>query len=127
MQPNVTVKLAADKRKTFNMPKTIEQPATAAQLEPLVGWRIWSTKYCLTGPITEHELGETPVNGMAVVKSQDGMNGVAYLHGSDWHWNKRDATERFDVMLAAKLASLAKQIRKLEAMEESGPTFNSLD
>lgn len=108
------------------MPKTMEQPKTAAQLEPLVGRRIWCTKYCLTGPITEHELAKPVVDGMAVVKDQDGLNGVACLFGSDWHWNKRDATERFDVMLAAKLASLAKQIRKFEAMEDAGPTFKSL-
>jgi hypothetical protein len=39
-QQNEQVKLAADKRKTFNMPENIEQPETAAQLEPLVGRRL---------------------------------------------------------------------------------------
>ena len=88
---------------------------------------VWCTKYCLTGPITEHELIKESDDGLVTVKWLGSMNGQMYLHQNEWHRNKRDATERFDVMVSAKLRSLRRAIKKFESMEDAGPTFAGVE
>ena len=88
---------------------------------------VWCTKYCLTGPITEHEVidDDSMLSGMVTVKWPGGLNGRNYLHANDWHRDKESAMERFNVMVDAKLASLRKSIKKIERLEDSGPTFKA--
>jgi len=72
----------------------------------------WVTTYALsrgiehTTGIVTHEISSTML----------AYGPYAYAHGKDWHRTKDAALERAEEMRSAKIASLRKQIAKLEAM-----------
>lgn len=76
--------------------------------------KIWSTKYCLTEGITEHDVPE-PDGGRVVT----GGRYILYLHGEgrDWHKSEGAAIERAYEIKTKKLKSLSKQIKKVKAIE----------
>ena len=82
--------------------------------------KIWVTQYALTEGVRVRE-GTVSCDGkMATVKWPGGLNGVLYLHGKDFQLSEEAAKKRFADMIAAKRKSLAKQIKKLDALEAVG-------
>jgi len=86
---------------------------------------VWCTKYCTTGPITQHEVIEIEGN-VALVKFKGSLNDKMTLHGENWHRTKESAGERAHQMIHRKLRSLQKQIRKLEEIDDADWNFQGL-
>ena len=73
----------------------------------------WMTKYALTDGIW---IGEADVrDGGAYFCLQHG-NDSFWVSGTDWHRTEEAAIQRAEEMRVRKIASLRKQIAKLEAM-----------
>jgi hypothetical protein len=84
--------------------------------------RIWATKYALTHGITVHEVEEpSPDSTVRVIGSQPWN--IQYFHGEgkEWHRTQKDAMNRAEVMRKAKVASIRKQLAKLESLTISAP------
>lgn len=64
---------------------------------------IFSTKYCLTRGITEHDVRECG-------------NGI-YLQGVNWHKTKESAISRAEEVRVKKLQSLDKSIKKISSIK----------
>lgn len=79
--------------------------------------KVWVTKYAMSveGVIHCEEARTSHVDTMVVVGSH-------CLHGDDWHATPELAIARAEEMRTKKIASLKKQISKLEAM-----TFSAED
>lgn len=73
--------------------------------------KIWNSKYALTEGLIEQE-GEEVGDSMVHVGS------LQYLHGEgkEWHRTRESAAARAEVMRKAKIASVRKQLARLEAM-----------
>lgn len=73
--------------------------------------KIWNSKYALTEGLIEQE-GEEVGNSMVKVGS------LQYLHGEgkEWHRTRESAAARAEVMRKAKIASVQKQLARLEAL-----------
>lgn len=73
--------------------------------------KIWNSKYALTEGLIEQE-GEEVGDSMVQVGS------LQYLHGEgkEWHRTRESAAARAEVMRKAKIASVRKQLARLEAM-----------
>lgn len=73
--------------------------------------KIWNSKYALAEGLIEQE-GEEVGNSMVMV----GM--LQYLHGEgkERHRTRKDAAARAEVMRKAKIASVRKQLARLEAL-----------
>lgn len=75
--------------------------------------KVWITRYALSEGISEKE----------VVLSEGSPNMVlerpsfAHYHKPDWHETKESAIERAEQMRIKKIASLKKQIAKLEKLD----------
>jgi len=84
--------------------------------------KIWVTKYALTTGIfeveAEVEKREKRNEGMAVVPN-DFKSGTypRYFHGKEWHLTKESAMKQAEEMRTKKIASLQKQIGKLENLK----------
>lgn len=77
--------------------------------------RIWNTKYALSGGITEHEAEETSNPTMVCIpKSEKTLSYYLHREGEDWHKTRESAIKRAESMRVAKIASLKRQIVKLE-------------
>ena len=78
---------------------------------------IFSTKYCLTQGITEHDVRECGNGMVAVPKTAKSFE--YYLHGEgvDWHRTKEGATSRAEEVRIKKLQSLDKSIKKISAIK----------
>jgi hypothetical protein len=79
--------------------------------------RAWITKYALTSGVftVEAELcSDTTARMIKFRRSSEHY--VEYAHGMDWHTSRSDAMDRVDDMIAAKIKSLQKQLKKLESM-----------
>jgi len=78
--------------------------------------KVWITKYAFTTGIYEAEarLCDNGSETMIEVKT----NGLLtqYFHGKDWHKDKASALVRLAEMKEKKIASLKKQIKKIESM-----------
>lgn len=74
--------------------------------------KIWSTKYCLTMGILEHEVKDV---GDGLVRV---ANTVQYLHGEgrEWHRTYESAIARAEQMRRKKILALQKQIERLHAL-----------
>ena len=80
--------------------------------------KAWVTKYALTSGIME--VGGTiskQYAGLFHVPAKERGHFGQTFHGLDWHTVKADALDRAEEMRKAKIASLKKQIAKLEALE----------
>lgn len=73
--------------------------------------KIWNSKYALTEGLIEQE-GEEVGDSMVKVGS------LQYLHGEgkEWHRTRESAAARAEVMRKAKIASVRKQLARLEAL-----------
>ena len=78
--------------------------------------KVWITKYALSRGVYEAEVEETNQTGM-VVHRQEGLYPAYYQgEGTDWHRTEEAAKTRASAMAKAKIASLKKQISKLEKL-----------
>jgi hypothetical protein len=73
--------------------------------------KIWNSKYALTKGLIEQEGEEV---GDSIVK----VGSLQYLHGEgkEWHRIRESAAAQAEVMRKAKIASVRKQLARLEAM-----------
>ena len=73
--------------------------------------KVWVTKYAMSGKgvIPCEDAKSSHVDTMVVV-------GALCLHEDDWHTTPEAAIARAEEMRTKKIASLKKQIAKLEAM-----------
>lgn len=76
--------------------------------------KVWITKYALTSGILEKE-AEVCTDNMISVK--DTGYYTVYFHGNEWHKSRESAIAKAEEMRKKKIASLKKQIEKLEKME----------
>lgn len=83
--------------------------------------KAWITKYALTQGIFEAEIIDNcistdPTGNMIETRER---SIVQYWHGKgkDWHTDKKSAIEKAEEMRNKKIASLKKQIEKLERMK----------
>lgn len=74
----------------------------------------WITKYALTGGIQKIEADE-PFDSLLVDRSQR-FTGYYHGEGRDWHRTEDGAIDRAEVMRKDRIASLQKQIAKLEKL-----------
>lgn len=73
--------------------------------------KVFVTKYALSNGIKETDCKiSEQFPDMAV-------DGLAYHHKPDWHENKEDAIIQAEKMRVAKIASLKKQLNKLEKLK----------
>lgn len=73
--------------------------------------KVWITKYALTTGIRKTEARVSTVSEKMVV-----VGGSVCHHKPDWHKTFQDANERAEEMRTRKIASLRKQIAKLESL-----------
>lgn len=73
--------------------------------------KIWNSKYALTEGLIEQD-GEEVGDSMVKVGS------LQYLHGEgkEWHRTRESAAARAELMRKAKIASMRKQLARLEAL-----------
>lgn len=73
--------------------------------------KIWNSKYALTEGLIEQD-GEEVGDSMVKVGS------LQYLHGEgrEWHRTRESAVIRAEAMRKAKIASVRKQLARLEAL-----------
>ena len=72
-------------------------------------FKVWCTKYCLTGGVTEHEA--------RLVQSKMVEIGPGnYLFGKEWHRTKEAAVQDAEKRRQKRLASLRESIEKTEAL-----------
>ena len=76
--------------------------------------KIWNSKYALTEGLLEQDGEEV---GDSIVRIGMQMS-TQYLHGEgkEWHRTREAAVARAEAMRKAKIASLRKQLARLEAM-----------
>lgn len=77
--------------------------------------RVWITKYALTDGIMEVEATLSERNAGSIHYRSNGF--LCFAHGKDWYTTERDAFNRAEEMRQKKIASLKKQIKKLEGMQ----------
>lgn len=82
---------------------------------------VWITKYALTTGITEAdaEICSSSTEGRMIEVPSKLCYG-SYFHRPDWHETREAAVNRAEVMRQKKLASLKKQISRLEALSFDG-------
>ena len=73
--------------------------------------KIWNSKYALTEGLIEQDGEEV---GDSMVK----VGRLQYLHGEgkEWHRTRESAAARAELMRKAKIASVRKQLARLEAL-----------
>ncbi|GJD41289.1 hypothetical protein [Methylobacterium bullatum] len=84
------------------------------------------TKYALSGGIAVREIIRADEDGYAVVRWPGGLNGQFGIGKGDWSPTLQAAIARAEAMRVAKIASLKKQIAKLEKLEFSIPQAPSV-
>lgn len=80
-----------------------------------VNMKVWITKYALTKGILQEE-GET-FKGNPNYLMVKGYYSDFYGEGNEWHRTKESAIKKAEEMRQKKIASLKKQIEKLEKMK----------
>jgi hypothetical protein len=78
---------------------------------------VWVTKYWNTKGIL-HYIGAVVADDCSFVKvpDMDGLNGEMMYKGADCHFSLENARAHFEVLRKKKIASLKKQIAKIEVM-----------
>lgn len=77
---------------------------------------VYVTKYALTDGIGEIE-AETFKDAPNMVRDHNGNGYASYYHKPDWHESLVAAKARAEKMRLNKIASLKKQLEKLEKMK----------
>lgn len=84
--------------------------------------RVWITKYALTEGIQLVDAEWSPAFPSMVSYGGEGLcRQNAHGEGNDWHRTPKAAVRRAEEMRRKKIASLRKQIVKLEAMTFAAP------
>ena len=79
--------------------------------------KVWITKYAMSSGVFTAEAEETSIKGVCAVRPKESSSSLtAYYHGNDWHTNEAKAVIRFNQMKQKKIASLKKQLAKVEAL-----------
>jgi hypothetical protein len=78
--------------------------------------KIYVTKHALTRGIEEYGDAEIDETRAHVDGRELGMHFALYFHGNEWHKTKAEAIARANLMRDQKIASLRKQIAKLESL-----------
>ena len=79
--------------------------------------RVWITKYALTSGIQEAEARVSNTSEKMIVAESGNGRGVGKCYRKPhWHKTFQDANERAGEMRTQKIASLRKQIAKLESL-----------
>ncbi len=88
--------------------------------------KVWVTKYAMSGkgviPFNDVKMVSSSAKTVVTTNNGDTEMGVWHIHGDDWHTTPEAAIARAEEMRTKKIASLKKQIAKLEAM-----TFSAED
>lgn len=79
--------------------------------------KFWVSKYAMTKGVfpVNAEVSQTS-SSMLIVRDMY----TYYLHGEEWHRTREAAVARAEEMRIAKIASLKKQIAKIEKMTFAG-------
>lgn len=83
------------------------------------------TQYALSAGIRCVEIIREDDDGYANVKWPGGLNGSALFNRNQWSSSAEDAVKRANAMRVAKIASLQKQITKLEKLTFKLPEAQS--
>ena len=78
--------------------------------------KIWISKYALSGGITEHECEHPKADGAYVYPGKPFAGYVGFKLGRDAHTTPEEAAKAAEAARTKKIASLRKQIAKLEKM-----------
>lgn len=79
---------------------------------------VWVTKYALTSGIFRVNAKIcSNVSSSMISYRESNARFDQYAHGNDWHKTEVEAIARAEQMRTKKIASLKKQIAKLEAMK----------
>lgn len=78
--------------------------------------KVWITKYALTVGITEAEATPSLAQGWISYRDSTGP-ALQFAGGKDWHPTEYAARARAEEMRQKRIASLQKQIKKLEGMQ----------
>ena len=77
--------------------------------------KIYITKYALTVGIKEEYAETSDLDECATVRKPGDY--PQYFYGNDWHVTKEEAICKAEMMRIKKIASLSKQITKLEKLK----------
>lgn len=77
--------------------------------------KVWITKYALTKWIIE-AVGEFVTSDSVGISNRDLCLPTRWFYKGEWHSNKQSAIKKAEEMRQKKIASLKKQIEKLEEM-----------
>ena len=77
--------------------------------------KVWITKYALTRGILQAD-GEADGSMFEVTDSRHPGALKIYYHGDEWHIKRAAAVKRAEEMRRKKIASLRRQITRLEAL-----------
>lgn len=81
--------------------------------------KVYVTKYALSSGIQEMEAERSTTSEDMICVEPDRSKGYSFVqlfHGNDWHTDRQAAVARANEMRVAKIASVKKQLAKLEAM-----------
>lgn len=76
--------------------------------------KVWITKYALTAGIKEVQVERSAVDGGMVVHRSNGWS--SYYHKGQWHTDRKQAVAKAEAMRKRKIASLKKQLERLESL-----------
>ena len=79
-------------------------------------FKAWVTRYALTDGIWIGEADSCAESPNVIGFNREKPLGILYVIGNDWHRTEEAAIKRAEEMRTRKIASLRKQIAKLEAM-----------
>ena len=77
--------------------------------------KVWITKYALTRGIIEADVKLTSSDSVSIL-SRDLLLPTHWFYKGDWFSDKESAIQKAEEMRQKKIASLKKQIEKLERM-----------
>ena len=77
---------------------------------------VWISKNALSTGIRKAEVEPSDLSWGMVCEIGKGIEGYFHGEGKDWHRSRVSAVEKAEEMRAAKMASLKKQIAKLEKL-----------
>ena len=77
--------------------------------------KVWISKYALTQGIIETEAKKTSSDSISITK--ECKTPTNWFYKGDWHETKEAAIAKAEEMRQKKIASLKKQIEKLEGMK----------
>ena len=79
--------------------------------------KIWNSKYALTEGLIEQEGEEFGEVGSSIIRVGSPLRKeYLYGEGKEWHRTRESALARAEVMRRAKIASVRKQLARLEAL-----------